>query len=137
MFKKFLAFLGLASITLKDGKATVEMTEEQMEASGKIIDECDKAVAEVARLTSELDAANVKIAEAEQKLADATARLSTATNDIASLKGELETLAAQPAAETAALVTGSNAVKKEGSVCVSSESNDFFANVLAVQEAYL
>ena len=55
MFKKFLTLIGLASVELTDGKAKFEMTEEQMEASGKIISEKEEAVASMKKLQAELE----------------------------------------------------------------------------------
>jgi len=138
MLKKFLAFLGLASITLQDGKATVEMTEEQMEASGLIISERDEAIANVERLNAELEAAQSALAETQRQLDGANTRLQESSEENTRLQSELETLGNQASVETAQVKTQSNAVKTvDENPCITSESNDVLANIKAVQEAYL
>jgi len=57
MIKKFLAFLGLLEITLKDGMANVQLTEAQMEASGKIISDLEAAEAKISELETQITAA--------------------------------------------------------------------------------
>lgn len=137
MFRKFLSFLGLTSVQVTDGKASFEMTEAQMEASGKIIDERDTANAEVARLTEELTALKSTNAETERQLAGANTRLTEATTEIEALKAEIIVLKGQPAEESAVVTTDSNGVEKGKVPGVSSESNDFLTNVNAIKEAYL
>jgi len=86
MIKKFLAFLGLLEITLKDGMANVQLTEAQMEASGKII--------------SDLEAAEAKISELETQIT-AAANLATENSE---LKAEIAILRKTPGAATAVAV---------------------------------
>lgn len=131
MLKKFLAFLGLSSIDVKDGKATVTMTEEQMEASGKIIDERDQAKADAEKYKAERD-------EAKKELADEKSKVSALEDENKTLKEENKVLKSQPAEESTEVVTESNSVeKKEANGCVTSEKNDFLTNVLKTKEAYL
>ena len=137
MLKKFLAFLGLASVTLQDGKANIEMTEAQMEASGKIIQERDDAIAEVARLTEELVAVKAQLLEKDTALEAANNELTEANATVAKLTDDLKVLGSQAAEETAAVKTDTNAVKKDANPSVTSESKGFMDNVMAVKEAYL
>jgi len=138
MFEKFLAFLGIKSAQIVDGKASFEMTEEQIKASGEIINERDKAIAEVARLTADLEAVQSVLAETQRQLDAVNAQNNQLTSENTRLTGELETLGNQAAAQTATIKTSSNAVKtQDASPCVTSESNDFLTNLRNVKEAYL
>jgi len=137
MLKKFLAFLGLASITMVDDRATIEMTAEQMEASGQIIQDRDDAIAEVARLTEELTALKSTHAETERLLSGANTQLESANAEVTRLTEELKVLGETAADTTAAIKTDSNAVDKDKNPCVSSASSAFLDNVKAISEAYL
>lgn len=99
MLKKFLAFLGLMSVTLEDGKATVELTEEQMEASGKIIDERDNAVATVIKLSAELEEEKQQNTSAQSALAQANEKIKAFETEISALKAENEELKLEPGAK--------------------------------------
>jgi len=86
MFKKFLIFLGLTSVQLEDGKAKFEMTEEQIEASGKLIEEKETAVAKVAELEKSLKEEKEQKVTAQSELAKANEKNIELEKEIAELR---------------------------------------------------
>ena len=111
MFKKLLTFLGLDSVQVKDGKATFELTEEQMEASGKIISERDDLVASVAKLQAELEEERQQNTTAQAELATANEKVVTLEKEIADLKAENTELKGEAGAES---IQGSQATDGKG-----------------------
>lgn len=126
MFKKFLAFLGLTSVQLTDGKATIEMTEEQIEASGKIIDERDKAI-------QELESMKKKNQEEQEQNATAQAELAKAQERIAQLEKENGELKKEPGAESLNTTQATDGKNLDAVPTLDSKAN-FQTNYQKAQE---
>lgn len=87
MFKKFLTLIGRSSVELTDGKVKFEMTEEEMEASGKIITERDEAVANLKKLQAELEAERQQNTTAQADFLKANKEKVALTAEVERLKG--------------------------------------------------
>jgi seryl-tRNA synthetase len=124
--KNMAAVAGVESFEVQDGG--IFLTEEQANAIESILDKNKSALETATAKNNEL---NTQLAEANEKVAEAEIEKKALVETIKVLKD-------LPAEETAEVVTESNSVeKKEADVCVSSNSQDFLANVRAVKEAYL
>lgn len=128
MLKKFLAFIGLASVTLENGKANLTMTEEQMEASGKIIAERDDAIDNVARLHVELE---------EERQQNTTAQADVVKNkeEIAKLTAEVKRLKSLPGTIS---IENTDATDGKGEVSghVVDDTKSFYENMDACRKAF-
>jgi len=97
MLKKLFAFLGFTSLSFADGKANIEMTEEQMNKSAALLDERDAAVAENIALKEEVFAVT-------GEKDTAIAKINALQTENSSMKAENETLKNLPGSKTALAV---------------------------------
>ncbi len=128
MFKKFLTLIGLASVVLEDGKAKFEMTEEQMEASGKIITERDEAIADLVKLKAEIE-------EERQQNTTAQSDLLKVKEENATLIAEVERLKALGGAPSLTTVDPTDG-KGEASGLVVDDTKSFKENMAACGKAF-
>lgn len=99
--QKFLAFIGLTEIVLADKKASVEMSEEQMESVGQKLQDFEVVQAAKTKLESEFASEKEISITAQSQLSEVKAK-------ITEMEAELSILRKSPGANSAISTKGSD-----------------------------